>query len=1059
MRFSHFFIRRPIFAAVIAIIITIVGAFAYVGLPVSQFPNIVPPTVTVSANYPGASAETVADTVAAPIEQQINGVDNMLYQSSQSTGDGRLTVTVTFKLGTDLDTAQVLVQNRVALAEPSLPEEVRRQGVVVRKTSPSWLMAVNVLSPDESLDRAYVSNYALTQLKDRLSRVEGIGDVQIFGARDYAMRVWIDPGRASTLGLTAGEVVQALRSQNIQVAAGTVGQPPFDTGAAQQLNVETQGRFKTADEFANIVIRTDPATGAITRVRDVARVELGAEDYGVNAYLSGTDSIILGITQRPGTNALAAAEGIKRELADASKSFPKGLEYKIIWNPTEFISESMSEVQKTLLEAVLLVVLVIIVFLQSWRAAIIPIVAIPVSLIGTFAVLAGLGYSLNTLSMFGLVLAIGIVVDDAIVVVENVERNLEEGMSPSEASHRSMDEVSTALVAIVLVLCAVFVPVTFLTGITGEFYRQFAVTISASTIISLLMSLTLSPALAAMLLKPKSDHRAETGVMGMLHRAGDGFNERFNRLSAWYGRFTRRVAGASKRALTAYAGLVVLTVSLFWATPAGFIPAQDQGYALAAIQLPPGSSIERTDAVLKKVVDKLLKVPGTEAAVMFAGFDGASGTQASNAGAAYVTFKPFEERAGTDRTELNIENEMRAALADIDEAMVFVIPPPVVQGIGNGGGYRMIIQDRADNGYKALEGAAYQMMGAAQQEKGLANVFTLYNTSTPRVYADIDRAKSDMLGVPPARVFEALQVYLGSAYVNDFNLLGRTFRVTAQAEAAARDDPADIAQLKTRSNSGAMVPIGSVATFSDKTGPYRVTRYNLYPAVELDGDTAPGYSSGQSISTMERLASSLPQGFATEWTDIAFQQKAAGNIAILIFALSVVFVFLVLAAQFESLLLPLAIILIVPMTLLAAMAGVNLRGMDNNILTQVGLIVLIALAAKNAILIVEFAKQAEERGARPLEAAVEAARTRLRPILMTSFAFVLGVLPLVFASGPGWELRQALGTAVFFGMIGVTAFGLIFTPVFYVATRALGERLKRPGRPPAEPQLALLPAE
>ncbi len=577
MRFSHFFIRRPIFAGVIAIIITIVGAFAYVGLPVSQFPDIVPPTVTVSANYPGASAETVADTVAAPIEQQINGVDNMLYQSSQSTGDGRLTITVTFKLGTDLDTAQVLVQNRVALAEPALPEEVRRQGVVVRKTSPSWLMAVNVLSPDGSLDRGYVSNYALTQLKDRLSRVDGIGDVSIFGARDYAMRVWIDPGRASTLGLTAGEVVQALRAQNVQVAAGTVGQPPFDTGAAQQLNVETQGRFKTAEEFGNIVIRSDPTTGAITRVRDVARVELGAEDYGVNAYLSGTDSIILGITQRPGTNALAAAEGIKAELADAAKSFPKGLEYKIIWNPTEFISESMSEVQKTLFEAVLLVVLVIIVFLQSWRAAIVPIIAIPVSLIGTFAVLAGLGYSLNTLSMFGLVLAIGIVVDDAIVVVENVERNLELGLSPREASHRSMDEVSAALVAIVLVLCAVFVPVTFLTGITGEFYRQFAVTISASTIISLLLSLTLSPALAALLLKPKSDHRAESGVMGVLHRTGDGFNNRFGRLSEWYGRFTRRMAGAPKRALTAYAGLVVLTLSLFWATPAGFIPAQDLG--------------------------------------------------------------------------------------------------------------------------------------------------------------------------------------------------------------------------------------------------------------------------------------------------------------------------------------------------------------------------------------------------------------------------------------------------------------------------------------------------
>jgi hydrophobe/amphiphile efflux-1 (HAE1) family protein len=1056
MRFSHFFIRRPIFAGVIAILITIIGAFAYFGLPVSQFPAVVPPTVTVSANYPGASAETVADTVAAPMEQQINGVDNMLYQSSQSTGDGRVTITVTFKLGTDLDTAQVLVQNRVALAEPSLPEEVRRQGVVVRKTSPSWLMAVNVLSPDNSLDRGYVSNYALTQIKDRLTRVDGIGDVQVFGARDYAMRVWIDPGRASALGLTAGEVVAALRAQNVQVAAGTVGQPPFDTGASQQLSVETQGRFKTADEFADLIVRTD-ASGAITRVRDVARVELGAEDYGVNAYLSGQDSIIMGITQRPGTNALAAAEGVKAQLAEASKSFPKGLEYRIIWNPTEFISESMDAVVKTLFEAVLLVVLVILVFLQSWRAAVIPIVAIPVSLIGTFAVLAGLGYSLNTLSMFGLVLAIGIVVDDAIVVVENVERNLEHGMSPREASHKSMDEVSAALVAIVLVLCAVFVPTTFLTGITGEFYRQFAVTISAATIISLILSLTLSPALAALLLRPKAEEAPASGWRRTLWRAGNWFNRNFDRLGDWYAGITQRFASAPKRMFAVYAGLVLATGAIFTSTPAGFIPAQDQGYALAAIQLPAGSSIEETDRVLKKAVKKLLEVPGTEAAVMFSGFDGASGTQASNAAAAYVTFKPFAERAGTDRTELNIENDMRAALADINEAMAFVIPPPVIQGVGNGGGYRLMVQDRSDAGYQALEAAAGGVIGEAHKSKELANVFTLFNTATPRIYANIDRAKSDMLGVPASRVFEAMQVYLGSSYVNDFNLLGRTFRVTAQADAQYRDDPADIALLKTKSNAGGMVPIGAVATFEDRTGPYRVTRFNLFPAVEVDGDTAPGYSTGQALARMEVIAKDLPQGFTAEWTDLAFQQKAAGNIAVLIFSLSVVFVFLVLAAQFESLMLPISIILIVPMTLLAAMLGVNFRGLDNNILTQIGLIVLIGLAAKNAILIVEFAKQAEERGATALEAAVEAARVRLRPILMTSFAFILGVLPLVTASGPGWELRQALGTAVFYGMIGVTAFGLIFTPTFYVACRALADRIKRRprgGAPVAEVQPA-----
>ena len=1057
MRLSHFFIRRPIFAAVIAILITIVGAFAYAGLPTSQFPEIVPPTIRVSASYPGASAETVAETVAAPIEQQINGVDNMLYQSSQSTGDGRVAITVTFRLGTDLDTAQVLVQNRVALAEPSLPEEVRRQGVVVRKTSPSWLMAVNVLSPDGTFDRSYVSNYALTQLKDRLSRVDGIGDVQIWGARDYAMRVWIDPGRAAVLGLTAGEIVQALRSQNVQVAAGTVGQPPFHMGAAQQLNVETQGRFKAPEEFANIIIRTGPS-GAITRLRDVARVELGAENYGVIAYQSGKDSVILGITQRPGSNALAAAKGIRAELEAAARTFPKGLTYEITWNPTEFISESTAEVQKTLLEAMVLVVLVIIVFLQSWRAAIIPSVAIPVSLIGTFAVLAALGYSLNTLSMFGLVLAIGIVVDDAIVVVENVERNLEHGLPPLEAAHRSMDEVSAALVAIVLVLCAVFVPVTFLTGITGEFYRQFAVTISASTIISLILSLTLSPALSALLLRPKADDRAQRGLFAILHRAGDRFNAAFNGLAAFYGRLTRRLVGARGRPLAAYGGLVLVTMGLFWATPAGFIPSQDQGYALAVAQLPPGSSLERTDAVLKKVVDRLLKVPGTRAAAMFAGFDGASGTQAPNTAAAYITFRPFEERAGTDRTELNIENDMRAAVADMDEAKVLIIPPPVVQGIGSGGGYRMIVQDRAGMGYQALDEAAGQLIAAARKEKNLANVYTLYNVATPRIWADIDRAKADVLGVPPERVFEALQVYLGSAYVNDFNLLGRTFRVTAQADAQWRDDPSDIAQLKTRSNGGAMVPIGAVANLTDRTGPYRVTRYNLYPAVEVDGDTAPGYSTGASTRTMEKLASALPPGFLTEWTDIAYQQKAAGNVAAVVFGLSVVFVFLVLAAQFESLLLPLSIILIVPMTLLAAMIGVNLRGLDNNILTQIGLIVLVALAAKNAILIVEFAQQSEERGLSPREAAVEAARSRLRPILMTSLAFILGTVPLVLASGPGWELRQALGTAVFFGMIGVTFFGTIFTPLFYVACRALGDRLHRDRRPAAPEPAPLIHA-
>jgi hydrophobe/amphiphile efflux-1 (HAE1) family protein len=1052
MRLSRIFIDRPIFAAVIAIVITLVGAISYLSLPVAQYPDVVPPTITVSASYPGASAETVADTVAAPIEQQINGVDDMLYLSSQSTGDGRVTITVTFKLGTDLDDAQVLVQNRVALAEPSLPEEVRRFGVVTRKTSPSWLMAINIISPDRSRDRAYMSNYILSQVRDRLTRVEGIGDVMIFGGRDYAMRVWIDPGRAAARGMTAGEVVSALRSQNVQVAAGTLGQPPYDNGSAFQLNVETQGRFKDPQDFANIVVKTAP-DGAVTRIADVARVELGADDYGVNGYLSGEESLILGITQRPGTNALAAAQGVLSQMESASKDFPPGVAYRVIWNPTEFISKSMEAVQVTLLEAIALVVLVIIVFLQSWRAALIPVVAIPVSLIGAFAVLAGLGYSLNTLSMFGLVLAIGIVVDDAIVVVENVERNLEKGLGPREAARRSMDEVSTALVAIVLVLCAVFVPTMFLTGLSGEFYRQFAVTISSATLISLLLSLTLSPALAALLLKPKAAP-ARGGILARLHSAGDWFNRNFDRFSAWYGRVTQRLIANPRKVLLTYGGLIAATLALFWMTPSGFIPAQDQGYAFTAVQLPPGSSLERTDAVLKKVAERLVKIDGVDEAVMFAGFDGASGTQASNAGAAYVAFEGYGERAARGRSEAAIMADLRTAVADIDEAMVFVVPPPVIQGIGSGG-FRMIIQDRGDAGFKAMEGAAFGFMGQAAQTPGLANVFTLYNAATPRVYADVDRTKAEMLGVPPSRVFEALQVYLGSAYVNDFNLLGRTYRVTAQADSRFRDDTADIAQLKTRSSSGEMVPIGSIATFDDRTGPYRVTRYNLFPAVEMDGEAAAGFSTGQAMEKMEQIAGTLGPGFRTEWTDIAFQQQVAGNTAGIVFGLAVIFVFLVLAAQFESLTLPIAVILIVPMTLLAAMIGVNLRGMDNNILTQIGLIVLIALAAKNAILIVEFAKQAEDRGASIVEAAVEAARIRLRPILMTSFAFILGTLPLVTSTGAGAELRQALGTAVFFGMLGVTAFGLVYTPTFYVVSRKFAARLaewrNRGGSPALQP--------
>jgi len=1063
MSISHVFIRRPIFAGVIAVVITIVGALAFFGLPVSQYPEVVPPTVTVSAVYPGASAETIADTVASPLEQEINGVDDMLYMSSQATGDGKLTITVTFKLGTNLDEAQVLVQNRVALAEPRLPDDVRRQGVVTRKTSPDFILVANLISPGNVLDRGYMSNYALTQMRDRLARIDGVGEVRLFGSRDYAMRIWIDPGLAAARDMTAGEIVASLRAQNVQVAAGGIGQPPQTTGSAYQFNVETQGRLNTPQQFGNIVVKAD-AAGHLVRLKDVARVELGAEDYGVNTYLSGQPSLGIAIFQRPGSNALATADAVQAELATMAKSFPQGLEYRIIYNPTEFIRESVNAVQHTLLEAVVLVVLVILLFLQSWRAAIIPVIAIPVSLIGAFAVLAAFGYSLNNLSLFGLVLAIGIVVDDAIVVVENVERNLEQGLSPMQAAFRSMDEVSTALVAIVLVLCAVFVPTMFLTGLTGEFYRQFAVTISAATIISLLLSLTLSPALAARLLRAKDEHLPANGWRRMAAIGAQRFNAGFERLSAFYAATTRRLLARPKRVLFSYAALLALTAAVFGATPTGFVPAQDQGYVLTVIFAPPGTSLARTDATLQAMSKQMLKIPGVKGAVMLTGYHGPTGTTASNAAAAFLVFDSFAERMKKGQTEASIMAEAQKIAGGFDQGRIFVIKPPLIRGISTGGGFKLMLEDRSGQGLQKLNQIAWGMIAEANKDPNLSFVHTKFEYGVPRAYADIDRAKADMLGVPPSRVFEALQVYLGSAYINDFNLLGRTYRVTAQADLPFRDDVSDIQQLKTRSNSGAMVPLGAVATIENRVGAYRVERYNLYPAIAVEGDVAPGHSSGQALAAMDRLAANLPAGVVPEWTEIAYQQKLAGNAAMIVFAAAVLFVFLVLAAQFESLMLPLAIILIVPMTLLAAMTGVNLRGMDNNILTQIGLVVLIGLAAKNAILIVEFAKQAEEEGLSPAEAAVRAAQTRLRPILMTSFAFILGVVPLVIASGPGAELRQALGTAVFSGMLGVTFFGLVFTPTFYVATRSLADRFarrspRRSDKGGGDSETALVPAE
>src|SRR5882724_4304400 len=1044
MRLSHFFIDRPIFAAVLAIFITLIGGVAYFTLSVAQYPEIAPPTIVVTASYPGASAEVVSNTVATPLEQEINGVEHMLYMVSQATGDGNLQLTVTFALGTNLDIAQVLVQNRVAVAEPRLPEEVRRIGVTVRKNSPDLMMVIHLSSPDASRDQLYISNYATLQIKDVLARLDGVGDVRVFGARDYAMRIWLDPERTAERNLTAGEVVAALQAQNVQVAAGVLNQPPVPKPGAFQLNIETLGRLTDPRQFANIIVRTDP-DGRVTRIRDIGTVELGAQDYNANGYLDERSAVPLLIFQRPGSNALATADEILSTMKDLAKDFPAGLRYDVVYNPTDFIAQSVEAVKHTIYEAVALVVLVVILFLQTWRASIIPIVAIPVSLIGTFAVLTAFGFSLNNLSLFGLVLAIGIVVDDAIVVVENVERNLRLGMSPKEAAHRTMDEVGGALIAIALVLSAVFIPAAFIPGISGQFFRQFAITIASATIISCLCSLTLSPALCALLFKPHQEHAGRGSALTRPITAFfRGFNYGFDKLSAGYGALTGRLLRVAALALVVYAGLIGLTSWQFVRAPTGFIPNQDQGYLITVLQLPPGASLARTDAVVRRTAKILRDTPGVAHAVQFAGFDGATFTNAPNAGAIFSPLLPFQERAAKGLSADVILADMRKRLAEIQDAFIITISPPPVRGIGTAGGFKMMVQDKRGRGLPALETATQDIVSAANQTPGLVGVFSLFNTRTPKIYADIDRVRAEMLEVPANRVFETLQVYLGSAYVNDFNYLGRTYRVTAQADAPFRDEIHDIVNLKTRNDRGQMVPIGSVAQFRDITGPYRLPRYNLYPAAEVQGSTLPGYSTGYALTAMEKLAADrLPDGFGFEWTDLAYQQKLAGNTGLLVFGASIVFVFLVLAAQYESWSLPLAVILIVPMCLLAAVSGLLLRGMDVNILAQVGFVVLVGLAAKNAILIVEFARQGEEEGQNRFDAAVQAARTRLRPILMTSFAFIFGVVPLAIATGAGAEMRQSLGTAVFFGMLGVTGFGLVFTPVFYVVVRGLlGARKK-----------------
>ncbi len=1038
---GRFFVDRPIFAAVLSILLTLVGGLAYVALPVEQYPEIAPPSIVVRASYPGADAETVAATVATPLEQEINGVEDMLYMSSFSTADGSMALTITFKLGTDIDAAQVLVQNRVSIAEARLPDEVRRLGLTTTKSSPNMMMVVHVLSPDDTFDQLYVSNYARARIRDRLIRLDGVGDITIFGEREFSARVWLDPDRLSSFGLTSGDVVNAIREQNIQVSGGTLGAPPNTSNAQFEVAVTTQGRLQDPKEFGQIIVRATDE-GRIVRVADVARVEIGARSYSTNSYLNNKPAVALGIFQRPGSNALAGADQIIATMEELSALFPAGLEYRVVYNPTDFIRTSIDEVYKTIFEAVLLVVIVVLVFLQSWRAALIPLLAIPVSLVGTFAVMLLLGFSLNLLTLFGLILAIGIVVDDAIVVVENVERNIEEGMSPRDAAHRTMDEVSGAVIGIALVLISVFVPTVFVSGITGTFYSQFAITISVATAISAFNSLSLSPALAALLLRPKHATAGRWLPARVLGGMARGFNRGFDALSEGYGRLVRAMVASGGR----LAGMLVVFAALLGATfwmsqrvPTGFIPQMDQGYAIVVVQLPDSAALERTDAVIRQATEIVLTVPGVSNAVAFSGFSGATFTNASNQGVLFTTFDDFKERQKAGQPAEAIIGEIYGRLQSLREAFIIAIPPPSVPGVGNGGGFKIQLQDFESADLRRVLGTAYQVMGMAQADPDLSGVFTTFSASGRQIFLDIDRVRAQILNVPIGNIFEALSINLGSTYVNDFNSFGRLFQVRAQADERFRVEEDSIPKLKVRSATGALVPLGTLVTIRDATGPQLVQRYNMLVSVPLQGEAAPGRSTGEALDAMERLVTqAAPAGVSFEWTDLAYQERSQGTVGIFIFGLSIVFAFLVLAALYESWSLPLAIVLIVPLSILAALIGVSLRGMDNNILTQIGLIVLVGLAAKNAILIVEFAKQAEaERGLSPVEAAVDASRQRLRPILMTAFAFILGVVPLVIATGSGAEMRQALGTAVFSGMIGVTLFGLLLTPVFYVTIRRL----------------------
>jgi multidrug efflux pump len=1047
MNISKFFIDRPVFAGVLSTLIFIAGLLALGALPISEYPEVVPPQVVVRANYPGASPKVIAETVATPIEEQIEGVEGMLYMSSQATTDGLMTLTVTFKLGTDPDKDQQLVQNRVSQAEARLPDAVRALGLTTLKSSPDLMMVVHLLSPDGRYDATYLRNYAVLNVKDRLASIDGVGDVQLFGSGDYAMRVWLDPQKMAEHGLSADDVVAAVRAQNVQAAAGVIGGSPSVPGLSLQLSVNAQGRLQSTEEFANIIVKTSD-DGAVTRLGDVSRVELGAADYSLRSLLGNKTAVAIPIFQAPGSNAIQIADHVRRLMAELKQNMPDGVNYEIVYDTTQFVRASIQAVVHTLLEAIVLVVIVVVLFLQTWRASIIPLVAVPVSIIGTFGAMHLFGFSINALSLFGLVLAVGIVVDDAIVVVENVERNIEQGYLPRQAAYKAMREVSGPIVAIALVLVAVFVPLAFIGGLTGQFYKQFALTIAMSTVISAFNSLTLSPALAALLLKehgaPKDWlTRVLDAVLGWLFR---GFNRVFNAGANAYSGGVARVISKKSMMMVVYLVLVGVATLLFRVVPGGFVPLQDKQYLVGFAQLPDGASLDRTESVIRRMGDIALKQPGVQNTVAFPGLSINGFTNSSNAGVVFVPLNPFEERKTAALSAGAIAGQLNGQFSSIDDAFIAVFPPPPVQGLGTIGGFKLEIEDRAGLGYTALDHATKAFLAAAAKAPELAGLFTGYQVNVPQLYVDIDRVRAQQLGVAVPDVFDTLQVYLGSLYVNDFNIFGRTYSVRVQADAKFREHAEDIGRLKVRSASGKMVPLAAVLRVRLSAGPERAMRYNGFLSADINGAAAPGYSSGQAQDAIARVAAaSLPKGFAYEWTDLTYQQILAGNSGILIFPLSLLLVFLVLAAQYESLTLPLAIVMIVPMGLLAAMTGVWLTKGDNNVFTQIGLIVLVGLSAKNAILIVEFARELEFAGRKPIAAAIEASRLRLRPILMTSVAFIMGVLPLVLSTGAGAEMRHAMGVAVFSGMIGVTAFGLFLTPVFYVLLRRLaGNRpLKR----------------